>query len=93
MVRGHPFLYSGFIIIVSYCSTTTVNPEDIFETEADFLNSTSDAQYEYDIYGDNLTGRQKFGSKIPYNFINSPNVFLMTTVRMFFSSRNLWRLF
>ena len=60
---------------MSYCSTTTVNPEDIFETEADFLNSTSDVQYEYDIYGDNLTGRQKFGSKIPYNFINSPNVF------------------
>lgn len=75
MVRGHPFLYSGFIIIVSYCSTTTVNSEDIFETEADFLNSTSDVQYEYDIYGDNLTGRQKFSPKIPDNFMNSPNVF------------------
>lgn len=75
MVRGHPFLYSGFIIIVSYYSTTTVNSEDIFETEADFLKSTSDVQYEYDIYGDNLTGRQKFSPKIPDNFMNSPNVF------------------
>lgn len=75
MVRGHTFLYSGFIIIVSYYSTTTVNSEDIFETEADFLKSTSDVQYEYDIYGDNLTGRQKFSPKIPDNFMNSPNVF------------------